>query len=99
MKAVTPPLHNITYGKGQPQYAPLPAYKDKNSEEGKITTCWELSDEEVLQLTHTKKVYLQVMTFNNPLQPVLLTVRQDEVYSATELDIWNKQESLRDRRE
>lgn len=57
---------NITFAKDQPQYLPLPA---ERSEDGMVTTCWQMSFKERIKVLFTGKVWLQTLTFNNPLQP------------------------------
>lgn len=69
MKPVEFPGHNIVYGKDQPEYMPLPALR---LPDGEVITCWELSDEELQQIITSKKIYLKQLTFNQPLQPVLI---------------------------
>ena len=71
MKIIKMKEQNCTYAENQPEYLPLPAHR---SEEGIVTSCWELSDEEMEILLKTKKIYLQVLTFNKPLQPVKMLV-------------------------
>lgn len=63
--------YNVVYAKNQPEYLPLPAHK---TEEGIVTTCWELTPKERVELLETGKIYLRQMTFNSPLQPVLMTI-------------------------
>lgn len=67
---------NVVFAENQTEYKPLPAFKDEN---GNVVTCWELSHEDFEKLVETKRIYLSVMTFNNPLQPVFLTANIDEV--------------------
>lgn len=62
---------NVVYAKDQPEYLPLPAKKEPD---GKVTTCWELTDEEIEVILKTKKLYIQMLTFNNPLTPILPSV-------------------------
>jgi hypothetical protein len=62
---------NCTYAKDQPEYQQLPAHK---SESGVVTTCWELTPDERDVFLQTGKIYLRMLTFNSPLQPVILTV-------------------------
>jgi hypothetical protein len=64
----------VVVAKDQPQYQPLPAHVDKSSPEGKLTCCWEFSLRERIKLLFTGKVWHQVLTFNNSLQPQLLLV-------------------------
>ena len=67
------PEQNVVFAKDQPEYSPLPAYVGAN---GKVTCCWELSDEELKTLCETKKIWHQILTFENPLQPQLLLVEK-----------------------
>lgn len=67
---------NVVFAKDQPEYTPLPAFKD---EQGNVVICWELTNEDFEKLVETRRVYLSLKTFNNPLQPVFLTANIDEV--------------------
>lgn len=66
---------NVIYGEGQPEYLPLPAHK---TESGEVTTCWELSPEEKKQVQETGVIWLSMLTFNHPLQPVLLKTEKPD---------------------
>lgn len=72
MKAVKFEQCNITYAEDQPQYTPLPAYKEPG-EVGRVITCHELTKDELEEVQKTGKVWLAMLTFNKPMQPVLLT--------------------------
>lgn len=67
------PVHfpgvNVTYGKDQPEYRPLPAMKIPGND-GEVITCWELSEEELEEVKNSKRVFLSQLTFNGALQPV-----------------------------
>ncbi|AFM54841.1 hypothetical protein B620_gp63 [Croceibacter phage P2559S] len=69
MKPVKTRHTNITYGEGQEDYQPLPAWRNP---EGQVVTCWELTDEEVEKIIQTKRIHLMQLTFNQPLQPISL---------------------------
>lgn len=71
--------HNIVMGKNQPEYQPLPAFKN-NSDAGEIITCWRLSLWERIRILFTGELWLMLMTFNHPVQPVLLTTYQEEIF-------------------
>jgi hypothetical protein len=68
MKPIDFPEKNVIFGRNQPEYLPLPAYRRVN---GEVTTCWKLSWREVLRLLFTRKLWLRQLTFNKPLQPQL----------------------------
>jgi len=62
---------NCVYAEHQPEYLPLPAHKD---EEGIVTSCWRPSFIERLKILVFGRIYLQVLTFNKPLQPLKMAV-------------------------
>lgn len=66
----------IVFAKDQPEYVPLPGVRTKD---GMVTSRWQLTLGERLRLLFTGSLYLQVLTFNKPLQPVKLSVSQPEV--------------------
>lgn len=55
----------------QPEYLPLPAHV---SHTGIVTSCWEFTDDEILLLRTTKRIWLQQYTFGQMLQPQLPSV-------------------------
>ena len=58
---------NCTYAKDQPQYLPLPAHKSPVN--GRVTSCWALTWRERLRVLFTGRIWLQQLTFGDPLQP------------------------------
>ena len=80
---------NTVFGKDQPEYMPLPALvkpftigKGDDAAvypKGIVVSCWELSEEEIAEIVKTKKVYLSVLTFGQPVQPCLLTTKKEDV--------------------
>lgn len=68
------PIHfdeaNTVYAKNQPEYLPLPAHK---TEDGMVTSCWRLSLKERIRMLITGRVYVMQLTFNRPLQPLLVS--------------------------
>lgn len=67
---------NVVYAKDQPEYLPLPAHK---SEDGCVSTCWKLTLRERVRMAFTGRLYLSVLTFNRPLQPLRLGTSFEEV--------------------
>jgi len=76
MKPIEFKEQNVVYGKDQPEYMPLPALK---FDDGMVVTCWKLSWKELVKLIFTRKVWHSMLTFNQPLQPTLLTVNKDDL--------------------
>jgi hypothetical protein len=76
MKPIKFKEQNVIYAEDQPEYLPLPAFKTK---EGNVTCCWNLSLKERIKILFTGNLWLSVLTFNQPLQPLLPTVNKNEV--------------------
>lgn len=70
MKPVEFEERNCVFAEDQPEYLPLPAFRDPD---GVVVSCWELSEEEVELIRQSKKIWVIMYTFNNPLQPLCLT--------------------------
>ena len=62
---------NCTYAEDQPEYLPLPVFREKD---GTVTSLWKLTLKERIKILFTGKLWLTVLTFNKPLQPLLLRV-------------------------
>ena len=77
MHPVTFPGSNVVLAKDQPEYLPLPAHVAPGAY-GIVTTCWELTDEDLAKIIETRKVWCSQYTFNTGLQPQLLTVETPE---------------------
>ena len=71
LKAIKFKECNVTYAKNQPEYLNLPGL---SMPDGELITCWELSIAECLKLLRTRKIWLSILTFNNPLQPLKMDV-------------------------
>jgi hypothetical protein len=69
MKPIEFPQHNVIFAKNQPQYLPLPAYVD-NEQGGRVVHCWKLTLSERLKILLTGKLWINVLHFNKPLQPI-----------------------------
>jgi hypothetical protein len=69
---------NVVFGANQPEYQPLPAERVGKPKTGQINTCWELSQDELKQIQETGKIWLSVLTFGQPLQPVLVSIDKPE---------------------
>lgn len=77
MKIIDFPEVTTIYAKDQPQYLALSAHRFGDAE-GRIACCWWLSWRERLQVLFTGRVWQQVLTFNQPLQPQLMTVEKPD---------------------
>lgn len=44
----------------------LRAYRDLRPEQPQLVSCWELSDEEIIQIINTKRVWVYVLGMRHP---------------------------------
>jgi hypothetical protein len=73
MKLVDFKGRNVIYAENQPEYQPLPALK---LDDGRLICCWKLSWKDRLRVLLFGEVWHQVLTFNMPLQPQLLSIEK-----------------------
>ena len=69
-------VSEITIAKDQPEYVPLPALK---FQDGLVVTRWSLSWKERLTILLGGSVYLGLLTYNHPLQPIRISTSVEEV--------------------
>lgn len=67
-------LKETLFAQGQPEYINLPAILD-GSPKGMVTTRWRLTWRERFHLFLRGDLWLQMLTFRNPLHPVKLTTK------------------------
>lgn len=82
MKSVNFEGVNRVYGKDQNEYNNLPAMVESSDPTGTALTCCELTDEEKKIVAETGVVYVDQLTFHNPLNPMRVFVTnniQDEI--------------------
>lgn len=77
------PEQNIVFAKDQPQYNQLPSHK---APDGTVTMCIELSEEDKKAITENGVFWIQLLTFNHPLQPIRAMVKQPEMPRNVELE-------------
>lgn len=66
---------NVIFAKNQPEYLQLPAH----SNNGVVTSCWQLSLKERLHVLCTGRLWLQQMTFDTPLQPQRPSIKKPKL--------------------
>lgn len=72
---------NVVFGANQPEYMPLPA-QIVNGRSGQVITCWKLTTDELKRIQETGELWLSVLTFNQPLQPVNLSTEKPPIFDA-----------------
>ena len=70
MKAIEFEQQNVVFAKDQKEYLPLPAHVQNN---GLVTFCMELDDQELEAIKKTKILKLTVLTFGRSAQPIRVT--------------------------
>lgn len=78
MKPIHFPEANIIFAKEQPEYEPLPAFRE-DSPKGEVITCQKLSFKERLIVLFTGRVWLAMLTFNKPLTPIFMSVKKSDM--------------------
>ena len=68
---------NVVYGEGQPEYKPLPAH---NTKEGQAIFCFELDEAERKKIAKTGELWVSLLTFNQPLQPIFITINKSDLF-------------------
>lgn len=71
---------NIVYGEGQKEYLPLPALR---FDDGTVVMCWKLSWKELLKVVFRRKIWVSLLTFNKPLQPISVSVDHEDFFTTT----------------
>lgn len=78
-------LPETIYAKDQPQYLPLPVWRDTD---GAVLSRWHCTWRERLRILITGDVYLWQLTFNQPLQPVNVEAEAPEMNKRKPLQYW-----------
>jgi hypothetical protein len=70
VKAINFKEANVIFAEGQDEYHNLHAHI---TETGEVTSCWKMSFRERIEALISGNIYLQVLTFRKPLQPIKLS--------------------------
>lgn len=79
MSLIEFPEQTVVIAKDQPEYQSLPAHRFKDDPSGRIACCWKLTWRERFAVLFRGTVWHQILTFNQPLQPQLLTTDKPEM--------------------
>lgn len=81
MKTILFPEQTVVIAKDQPEYLQIPAYKYQNDLQGRTVFCWKPNLKERLQILFGAVIWHHVLTFNQRLQPQLLTLDKPDMPS------------------
>lgn len=76
MKATKFKEQNVTFAENQPEYTPLPAYKDPG---GEVVFCMGPSFTERVRVLFTGKIWVSLLTFNKPLTPSFHSTKKSDL--------------------
>jgi hypothetical protein len=79
MKVIPFKESNRAYAADQPEYETLHAWKADGDRQGRIVCLWQLTWRERLRVLWTGQVWHQILTFNKPLQPQVLSAEKPEL--------------------
>lgn len=94
MYPASPVIHGydeVIYAKNQPQYNPLPAIRQSD---GCIVTRWQMTWRERFKALLTGSIYLEVLTFNAPLQPLKMTTEPPVIENTDKWQRFDQDEIL-----
>lgn len=59
---------NLTFAEDQPEYLPLPVWKNPDTG-NEVVSCWKASVRERFKILFSGRIYLTLLSFNKPLTP------------------------------
>ena len=71
---------NVNFAENQDEYNTLPAFRN-NTTQGEVITCWKLSFKERLKVLFFGCVWLNLLSFNNPLTPSFMTTNKYDIFN------------------
>lgn len=77
MKAIEFEEVNARIAEHQEEYETLPSYY--NEEEGSMTFCFKLSENEVNRIKATDEIWFKVLTYGKPLQPIAMSTNKEDL--------------------
>lgn len=70
MKAIEFPGVNVRIAEKQEEYETLPAYVDQSQKSTPVLMCFKLDEDEMEQVKESGQIWLTILTFGGPLQPI-----------------------------
>lgn len=66
---------NVRIAENQPEYETLPAYWNKD--EGSLTFCFKLEEDELNRVKATGEIWFKQLTFGRPMNPITLSTNKE----------------------
>ncbi len=70
---------NCIFAENQPEYLQLPVLK-LDTKEGEVISCWKMSLYERIKCAITGRVWVSMMSFNRPINPIFITSNKHDLY-------------------
>ena len=80
MKPIEFKEQNVVFAENQPEYQPLPAFRDYGPQ-GEVISCWRLSFRERVRILFTGNIWVSLMTLNKPLTPSFFTTKKSDIFN------------------
>ena len=68
---------NVRIAEHQEEYETLPAFYNK--EEGSVTFCFELSEDEINRIQATGEIWFKMLTFGQSMRPICLSTNKQDL--------------------
>lgn len=75
---------HIVFAADQPEYQPLPVWRKPG---GAVISRWRLSWKERVAALFGRDLYIEVLTFNQPLQPIYMAFSEEDVLYPQESEV------------
>lgn len=85
MKPIKWKHSNTVYAENQDEYRNLPSLK-LDTPEGHVISCWKMSFKERMRVLIFGRVWMNLLSFNRPLTPSLLTTQKKDLYHHPDFD-------------
>lgn len=84
---------NKTYAEDQPEYTPIPGHYIDNAK-GEFIFLEKATWKERLKFLFTGKIWVAVLTFGEPLQPMMFTMYKHDVFLRDKHFMWVRRKGL-----
>jgi len=75
MEAIKIEGMNVVVAENQNEYETIHGHVDPDDPQGVITYCFRFSEEELVEIAKTNRIYVQLMTFKCNVQPINITTK------------------------
>jgi hypothetical protein len=70
---------NITFANKQTSHIAIPAFKHPFDPRGEVVSCWKMNLWERIKVLFTGRIWVSLLSFNQPLTPSFLTTKRSDI--------------------